>query len=186
MELVEGQPLDKLLREEAPLPLRRARALLREIARGLEAAHALRIVHRDLKPSNVVVAGERVKILDFGIARLVGQELHLTAPGDAIGSPMYMSPEQIRGTALDGRSDFYSLGVLAFQALTGRAPFTGQSSSEIILKHLQDAPADIRELRPGLPEEWQAFVARLLSKAPAGRYPDAPAVLEAIAALPEA
>jgi hypothetical protein len=192
MELVEGQGFDQVLREAAPLPLKRARDLLVEIVRGLEAAHALRIIHRDLKPSNVVVLADgagaevtdRIKILDFGIARLVEPDLHLTAPGDAIGSPAYMSPEQIRGAALDGRADLYSLGVVAYQSIAGREPFRGKSPSEVLLLHLQEPPPDPRTLRPDLPEPWVEFLSRLLAKSADARYGSAAETLAALLALP--
>jgi tetratricopeptide (TPR) repeat protein len=186
MELIEGKRLDRLLKESGPLPLARARGILSEVAAGLREAHALDIVHRDLKPGNVMLTPGRLKILDFGIAHMAAHKDHrLTQTGEAMGSPMYMSPEQIQGLALDGRSDLYSLGVLAFTLLTGREPFGGPTPGALALQHLQTPAPDLRTLRPEAPAEWAAFVARLLAKRPDERYASAQEVLEAVATLPD-
>src|SRR5436305_3856543 len=148
MELLEGQSLESVLRDSRePLPFPRIKGFLAEIATGLREAHELGIVHRDLKPSNVLVTASRVKILDFGIARMLGSDLRLTQTGFAVGSPLYMSPEQLQGTALDARSDLYSFGVLAFTLVAGREPFQGESSTALALQHLQQPPPAVRRLR---------------------------------------
>ncbi len=184
MELVAGQTLDQVIRAQALPPLDRLRPILKQIASGLGEAHAHSIVHRDLKPSNVILTPTRVKILDFGIARTLHGDTRLTMTGLAVGTPMYMSPEQIRGADLDGRCDLYALGVLAFTLLAGREPFLGNNPTAIALEHLQAAPPDLRLLRPRTPEPWVALVERLLAKSPADRYPDAQAVGDALDRLP--
>lgn len=184
MELVAGQTLDQVVRSKALPPLDRLRAILKQVAAGLGEAHAHSIVHRDLKPSNVILTPTRVKILDFGIARTLSGDTRLTLTGLAVGTPMYMAPEQIQGADLDGRCDLYALGVLAFTLLAGREPFLGNNPTAIALEHLQTPPPDLRVLRPGTPEPWVAFVERLLAKAAVDRYPDAQAVGDALEALP--
>ncbi|MBP7589256.1 MAG: protein kinase [Thermoanaerobaculia bacterium] len=184
MELVAGQTLDQVVRSKVLPPLDRLRAILKQIAAGLGEAHAHSIVHRDLKPSNVILTPTRVKILDFGIARTLSGDTRLTMTGLAVGTPMYMSPEQIQGADLDGRCDLYALGVVAFTLLAGREPFLGNNPTAIALEHLQSPPPDLRRLRPGTPEPWVVFVERLLAKAPDARYADAAAVGDALDALP--
>jgi tetratricopeptide (TPR) repeat protein len=185
MELLEGESLEKVVSRRQELPLSRIRSMLADIAAGLREAHSLGIIHRDLKPSNVVVTPGRLKILDFGIARMLDRDTRLTQPGFAVGSPMYMSPEQLQGMAIDGRSDLYALGVLAFTLIAGVEPFQAENSAALALQHLQQPPPDIRRFRPGLPAPWIDFVARLLAKQPAQRPASAQEVLEALAALPD-
>jgi hypothetical protein len=184
MELLEGERLDQRLARQGRLPPPLAQHFLCEVAAGLEEAHSLGIVHRDLKPSNVFLTPLRLKILDFGIARRLDGDTRLTATGFAVGSPAYMSPEQLQGLPLDGRSDLYALGVLAFTLLAGREPFAGATAAALALQHLQQAPPDLRRVRPDLPSGWPELVAKLLAKQPADRYPSAAAVGEALSALP--
>lgn len=184
MELLEGQILDQLIGRLKPLSLERIRFFLTEIATGLQEAHSLGIVHRDLKPSNVMVMEKRVKILDFGIARMSGFDTRLTRTGLAFGSPMYMSPEQLLGQPLDGRSDLYSLGILAYALIAGREPFDDENPAVLAVKHLQEEIPDILQFRPGLPAPWKDLLARLLAKEPANRCASAQEMLAALAALP--
>jgi hypothetical protein len=184
MELLEGERLDQRLARLGPLPPPLAQHFLCEVAAGLEEAHSLGIVHRDLKPSNIFLTPLRLKILDFGIARRLDGDTRLTATGFAVGSPAYMSPEQLQGLPLDGRSDLYALGVLAFTLLSGREPFAGATAAALALQHLQQAPPDLRRVRPDLPAGWPELVAKLLAKQPADRYPSAATVGEALSALP--
>jgi tetratricopeptide (TPR) repeat protein len=184
MELLEGQILDQLIGRLEPLPLDRIRFFLTEIAAGLQEAHSLGIVHRDLKPSNVMVMEKRVKILDFGIARMSGFDTRLTRTGLAFGSPMYMSPEQLLGHPLDGRSDLYSLGILAYAMIAGREPFDDENPAVLAVKHLQEEIPDVLRFRPRLPAAWKDLLARLLAKEPANRYASAQELLAALAALP--
>ncbi len=184
MELLEGQTLDNVISPFDNLPLSKIRFYLSEIAAGLQEAHALGIVHRDLKPSNVMVAEKRLKILDFGIARMTGFDSRLTRTGFAFGSPMFMSPEQLMGETLDGRSDLYSLGIVAYALAAGREPFIDENPAVLALRHLQEEPPDVRQFRPDLPAPWVAFLARLLAKKPDERFASAQEVLAALETLP--
>ena len=184
MEYLEGRRLDQLIAAEAPLRFGRIRGLLAEIAAGLREAHALGIVHRDLKPGNVMITSTRLKILDFGIASMAGCEARKTRAGFVMGSPMYMSPEQILGHPLDGRSDLYSLGLLAATLIAGRDPYECLEPAALVFKQLHEAPRDLRAVRPDVSEPWLALVARLCAKEPAERYQSAHEVLEALAELP--
>ena len=183
MEYLEGRTLDQELRAVGPMPLSRVRELLAQLLAGLEEAHQRRVIHRDLKPSNVFLTVDRAKILDFGIARQEGRDTNLTQTGEVVGSPKYMSPEQIEGEELDGRSDLYALGVLAYAMLAGREPFTGKTPSAIALAQLREPPPDIVQFRPELPAEWQALVARLLEKERDRRFPGASEARAAVLAL---
>jgi tetratricopeptide (TPR) repeat protein len=170
MELLEGQVLVDLIDPERRPSLARLKTILCEIASGLGEAHALGVVHRDLKPENIILTATRLKIVDFGIARMSGFDKRLTQVGFALGSPLYMSPEQIQGLSLDSRSDLYSLGVLAFALIAGHEPFDGPNSTAIAIQHLQQPPADLNALRPGLPAGWHEVVAKLLAKRPEDRF----------------
>ncbi|HKV09793.1 MAG TPA: protein kinase [Thermoanaerobaculia bacterium] len=170
MAFCEGETLKARI-ERGPLPVAMAVGLAAQIAAGLEAAHEKGIVHRDVKPANVIVMpGERVKIVDFGIAQLA-DETRLTRAGTAVGTAAYMSPEQLRGDPIDARTDVWSLGVLLYEALTGRMPFPGENDQERI-RGILNAPAEpLGALRPGVPPELERIVARALAKSPADRYP---------------
>jgi eukaryotic-like serine/threonine-protein kinase len=184
MEYIEGRGLDDVIAKEAPLPFARIRSILAEIAAGLHEAHTQGIVHRDLKPGNVLVTTGRIKILDFGIASMAGLGSRLTQAGFVMGSPMYMSPDQILGHELDGRSDLYSLGVLAYTLIAGREPFDLMETRVLVLKQLHEPPPDIRRLRAETPVEWKALLERLLAKQPEDRFQSAQEVLAALAKLP--
>ena len=184
MEYLEGQSLEELVAIEGTLPFARVRALLLEIAAGLHEAHSQGIVHRDLKPSNVMVTANRLKILDFGIASMAGLGARLTQAGVVMGSPMYISPEQILGSELDGRSDLYSLGIIAFALVAGREPFDAADANALLAKHLREKPPDVRTFRPDTPPEWAALLDRLLAKEPDKRYQSAGEVLKVLATLP--
>ncbi len=184
MELIEGRSLDDVIEEDTPLPFARIRTILAEIAAGLHEAHSQGIVHRDLKPANILVTASRVKILDFGIASMAGLGARLTQAGYIMGTPMYLSPDQILGHELDGRSDLYSLGVLAYTLIAGREPFDGEDPRLLIVQHLREAPRDIRTFRPETPGHWVMFVACLLAKSPADRFQSAQDVLDALGKLP--
>jgi len=155
-----------------------------EIVSGLAEAHRRRVIHRDLKPMNVFLTREGAKIMDFGIARSLEGDPSLTRTGHVIGSPMFMSPEQLQGKTLDGRSDLYSLGVLAFFTVAGREPFTGSTPTALALKHLGEAAPRIGSLRADTPEEWEVFVARLLEKKREDRYESTDEVMQILDTLP--
>lgn len=184
MEFLEGARLDQLLQDRRQVSLGRVRSILSEIVSGLEEAHTLGIVHRDLKPGNIILTPRHLKILDFGIARMADMDVQLTRTGVAVGSPLYMSPEQVQGQPLDGRSDLYAVGVLAFTLLAGREPFVGTSPTAVMLEHLKAPAPDLRSLRPTAPDEWCRFVARLLAKNAGDRPASAKEVLGLLAALP--
>jgi hypothetical protein len=186
MEMLEGQILEEMISQIDVIPLARIKFFLAEIAAGLQEAHSLGIVHRDLKPSNIMVMEKHLKILDFGIARMTGFDNRLTRTGLAFGSPMYMSPEQLQGLPLDGRSDLYSLGILAYALIAGREPFQDENMAVLALQHLRDEVPDIRKYRPDLPLLWETLVLKLLAKEPGDRYESARQLLLALSALPEA
>jgi tRNA A-37 threonylcarbamoyl transferase component Bud32 len=181
MEFLDGESVGARLAGRGPMPEAHAVRLARQIASALAAAHEAGIIHRDLKPDNVflvkdeaVAGGERAKILDFGIAKLggdVGEGVAVTRTGALLGSPLYMSPEQCRGTGeVDARADIYALGCLLFAMVTGRPPFLGQGVGEIIGKHIYEQPPRPRELSPGLSAGLDAVIMRALEKDPARRH----------------
>lgn len=184
MEHLEGRTLEQVLEEESPLPFERIRGILSEIAAGLAEAHSLGVVHRDLKPANVMVTATRVKILDFGIACIQGGDARLTQVGFVMGSPMYMSPDQLRGRELDGRSDLYSLGILAYTLITGREPFDLADPTVLALKQLNEPHPDVRTFRPETPPAWADFLDGLLAKEPEDRFQSAREVLDMLTTLP--
>lgn len=176
MEALEGESLARILHREGPLPLGRALRIFQQISRALDAAHRRGIVHRDLKPENVFVlrradGSDFVKVLDFGISKsaMSPDAARLTRAGSIIGTPEYMSPEQAAGTGADQRSDIYSLGVLAYEVLTGRLPLEGDTSLATLLKHQSEPPLPLRRHRPELPVEVEAVVMRMLAKRPDAR-----------------
>jgi serine/threonine-protein kinase len=192
MEYVAGRPLTALLRERAPLRFDEALPILRGIAEGLTAAHDKGIVHRDLKPDNVFLV-ERpgspalVKILDFGIAKLVtpeGGSRTRTRTGTSLGTPLYMSPEQCRGdSSVDQRSDIYSFGVICFLAFTGRVPFDAESHVDVIYMHVH-APPPPPSVLSGMPLPLEVVILKALAKKPEDRYERLDQMMEALAAMP--
>jgi serine/threonine protein kinase len=170
MELLEGASLDELLASER-LPLSRVKALVDQIAGALSYAHGRGIVHRDIKPSNIMVIGDdHVKVTDFGIARVLRGGTLSTKTGMSIGTPLYMSPEQIEAERVDGRSDIYSLGVVLYQMVVGRPPFEGRDPLSIAFKHVHIAPRPPSELNPDVPKAWEHMILTMLAKDPAKRY----------------
>ena len=169
MAYYDGEPLDDIL-ERGPLGPSRALGIAIQIAKGLAAAHEELIVHRDVKPGNVIVCAEDlIKIVDFGLAKLGGR-IRLTDPGSALGTPAYMSPEQIRGEPVDARSDIWSLGVVLFEMITGTLPFRGDRIESVIHSILNDAPRSVGSTHPHLPGGFDAIVRRALEKSPRARY----------------
>ncbi|TWF90487.1 serine/threonine-protein kinase [Kitasatospora viridis] len=176
MELVDGRPLDAVQRERGKLPVEEALDIVAQALDALQVAHEREIVHRDLKPSNLMLTGSGlVKVTDFGIARaLAGTKI--TTSHSVFGTALYMAPEQAEGKGTVAASDLYSIGVVAYELLTGELPFTGEAVLEIVLKHVREpAPA----LPPEFPEPVRAFVARALAKDPGQRHPDAAAMAAA-------
>jgi len=191
MEYMEGQTLAEVMATEKSLPWRRVLDIAQQICRSLREAHKLGVIHRDLKPANVMLLNEAdhdvVKVLDFGLVKSFlaaegqGGDPEVTQNGVFLGSPQYMAPEQARNVA-DPRSDVYSLGILVYQMLSGRPPFTGKDYLEVIFQHMKEAPRPIRELNPAaeVPPEVEAVVTRCLQKDPAARFQSMDEVLEAL------
>ena len=180
MEFIDGVPLSTVLEREGALPVHRAAGLCLQVAEALQAAHDLGIVHRDLKPDNIMLARGRsgqeiVKVVDFGIAKAVtgdagGQKV--TKTGLVIGTPEFMSPEQLAGDSVDGRSDLYSLALVLYRAITGRLPFEGDTVQETMVKRLTDEPRPLAQARPDLPfpPGLQACLDQALARMPGQRY----------------
>ncbi len=183
MEFLEGQGLETLVKADPPLELPKIRWILAQLIEGLKEAHHLGVIHRDLKPANVMVTKDRVKILDFGIARARDFDAQLTQTGFAVGSPRYMSPEQFQGEEVDARSDLYATGIIAFALIAGTEPFKGANITRLVLDHLGSPPPDLRALRPGISEAWVGFVEKLLEKEKKDRYQSAEEVAEALRGL---
>jgi serine/threonine-protein kinase len=188
MEYVEGEPLARILAREAPLSVERALDLARQIADGLGAAHELGIVHRDLKPDNILVsrnkAGKEIaKVVDFGIAKAIQENAGdaLTRTGLVIGTPEFMSPEQLLGDPIDARSDLYALGCIMHLMLTASPPFAAQTREQMIKRRLSEEAPHIQHLDPGLPDSLDRIVNRLLARSPADRYGSASEVRDALA-----
>ncbi len=190
MELVSGETVASLLAREGALPVPRAVGLAVQVLEVLEAAHLLGIIHRDIKPANLFLEaherGERVKVLDFGLATFGGvEQARLTQAGTAVGTPGFMSPEQLRGLPLDGRSDLYALGCVLYELLTGVPPFPVMPSAEMSAAHLYKPVPPLREARPdlSLPERLEAVVMKALEKLPERRPPDAPTLRQELLAV---
>ena len=187
MEHLDGRDLEHAIADAGRLPAARAVHVARQICRALAEAHARGVVHRDLKPSNVMLVTrgrdhDFVKVLDFGIAKVRG--VALTHSGMVFGTPEYMSPEQLRGQELDGRSDLYALGVVLFEVLTGRLPFEGETPEQLMTAHLEALPPSVTSVAPeaAVPAELAALVARLLAKDRAARPSTAEELEELLAA----
>jgi serine/threonine-protein kinase len=180
MEFVEGEPLTAIIEREGALPIARATAIFKQTADALQAAHDLGIVHRDLKPDNIMVARTRdgadlVKVVDFGIAKAVGGDeagQKVTKTGLVVGTPEFMSPEQLSGDKVDGRTDLYSLALVYFRMLTGELPFKADSVQETMVKRLTDDPATLADTRPDLsfPDGLQQVLDAALARTPGERY----------------
>jgi hypothetical protein len=182
MPLLEGESLEDRLQREAPLPATDVLRVGREIAEALAAAQANGVIHRDVKPSNVWLEAPsgHVRILDFGLARAVGGDAHLTQSGVVVGTPAYMAPEQARGEAVDPRSDLFSLGCVLYRACTGRLPFVGNNALATLLALAQDHPPPPAKLNPRLPPGLSALIMKLLAKRPGDRYGSAREVVAAL------
>ncbi len=193
MPFLTGETLSDYEIRTRAVPLREGVQILVQVCRGLQHAHDLGIIHRDLKPENVMLVREvtghesrvaspvthdprpatRAVVMDFGLAkrrRASAEVVKLTQTGIVLGTPEFMSPEQIRGRPLDGRSDIYAVGVLAFELFTGQLPFVGKDAQETMMARLKGLPRRLREFRPDLPSRLEAVVARALELAPEDRY----------------
>ena len=178
-EYVRGQTVTQLVSRTGPLEITRVISILRQISAALNKAGQERIVHRDIKPENILLmpSGE-AKVADFGLARVIDPtQLDLTQAGLTMGTPLYMSPEQVEGRPLDQRSDLYSCGVTSYYMLTGRPPFQGETPLSVAVQHLQTPPTPLQDFRPDVPEQLSDIVLKLLAKKPSGRYRSAAELL---------
>ena len=186
MALVEGEPLALRLATDTRPPVADVCRILRGVADALAYAHARGIVHRDIKPDNILIdrATGRPMVTDFGIARAAEGDARLTVTGIAVGTPAYMSPEQAMGEReIDGRSDLYSLAIVAYQMLAGELPFQATNTPSMLMKHISDTPRPLRERRRDLPPLLVAAIERAMAKRPQDRWDDAAGFRDAIAAI---
>lgn len=187
MELVEGQSLRQLIRQQGPLSVSLVAQIAAQVCEALDEAHRQHIVHRDVKPDNIILnrtaAGLRVKVLDFGIAKLRDDTAsHLTQTGSVMGTPHYMSPEQCLGEELDSRADIYSIGIVLYEMLCGRVPFESPTATAVVVQHVNQMPAPLRSINPSVPPEVESVVLRALQKRPEARQQTAGALAKELAA----
>ncbi|HUR91600.1 MAG TPA: protein kinase [Gemmatimonadaceae bacterium] len=185
MAYIGGDNLAKLIHDRGPLDPTEVRRILREVADALSYAHGRKVVHRDIKPDNILLDSDtgRAMVTDFGIARAVieGSGSKLTATGMALGTPAYMSPEQAAGdSSIDGRTDLYSLGVVAYQMLSGELPFDAPNTPAMLVKHLSELPRPISDRTRGVPPDLARAVMLMLEKSPDARFPSAGALAVAL------
>jgi eukaryotic-like serine/threonine-protein kinase len=180
-EYVEGLNLREFLKRKGPPDATVAVHLMRQVAAALAKAGEAGIVHRDIKPENILITRKgQVKVGDFGLAQLAhaGERVHLTQPNITMGTPLYMSPEQVNGRTLDQRSDIYSFGVTCYHLLTGGTPFRGETALSVAVQHLNQQPRPLSEMRADLPPGLCGVVHRMMAKKPEDRYPDAGEIVQ--------
>jgi serine/threonine protein kinase len=183
MKFIEGRSLESVINDKGGIPLDMAQVLLGQVGGALAYAHRKSVIHRDIKPANIMIDEDGWAIVtDFGIAK-VQVEQNLTATGTAIGTPHYMSPEQFHNKAVTGASDQYSLGIVAYEMLTGKKPFDGGTYAEIITQHLFEGAPDPRTVKPDIPEGAVAVIKKMLAKDPADRFTDCEEAVKAFAAV---
>lgn len=185
VELLEGEDLQARLARVQRLPIDETLALAIELCRGLSAAHAVGVVHRDLKPSNVFLDARAgvAKLIDFGVAHLDG-DAALTRTGTVVGTPAYMAPEQVRGSAgVDGRADVYGVGAVLYRCLTGRAPYEGSTPTAVLSQVLERSPEPPRAITPELPAEVESLVMRAMARDPDTRFSSAEELADACRTL---
>jgi len=171
MEYVEGSNLKEMLSQGRTLTYEQIGDIVAQIAEAVDFAHSKGIVHRDVKPANIILLeGNRAKITDFGIAKIASGAANLTTTGQFLGTPNYMAPEQIKGAAVDGRTDIFSLGICLYECLTRRKPFGGDSLTSISYKIVHESFPPLGEINPQIPEAFEEIVAQCLAKDPAKRY----------------
>ena len=187
MEYVRGTNLREYLLKKGPAELPLALSIMRQAGQAVGAAGEVGLVHRDIKPENLLITKKgQVKVADFGLCRDLDEEHDVTQPGVTIGTPLYMSPEQARGKAMDHRSDLYSLGVTFYHLLAGEPPFRAETALALAMKHVSDRPVDLAVHRPDLPPDLVRLVMKLINKAPDDRYQSAGEMLRDLARVREA
>jgi serine/threonine protein kinase len=188
MEYVQGTNLREYLQKKGPPELLLALSIMRQAGNAIKAAGEVGLVHRDIKPENLLMTRKGVvKVADFGLCRDQDSDKHhVTQPGVTMGTPLYMSPEQAQGHALDHRSDLYSLGVTFYHMLAGHPPFRAESAIALALKHVKDVPVDLAVHRPDLPHDLCRLVMKLMEKSPVDRYQSASDMLRDLAKVREA
>jgi len=170
-EYLTGEDLDKMIKRGDVIPLARKLEILMDVCEGLSYAHAAGIIHRDIKPSNIrILKDGAVKIMDFGIAKSFQSESTLTQTGITLGTAAYLAPEQIRGEAVDPRTDIFSLGVLAYELLTGQKPFRGEHISTVLFKILNEKPDPVSRQDPSIPPSVDRAIEKAIEKSPPNRY----------------
>ena len=185
MPRVDGETLGDRLARGGALPVSEALRLLRDIVDGVASAHQHGIIHRDLKPDNILLSEHHALVVDFGVAKAVSEaseSARLTSTGTSVGTPAYMSPEQAACEPVDHRADIYALGVLAYEMLVGRPPFSG-SAHAVLSAHLLTAPSALSSREHPIPADVERVVLKCLAKDPAARFADADALLAAIDSL---
>src|SRR5215467_15200713 len=170
MELVDGPTLDDVLSRDSAIPVEQMFSILSQTAAALDYAHSKGIVHRDIKPANIMISGDgTTKITDFGIAKITASD-HFTMTGSIVGTPHYMSPEQVQGQQVDGRSDQFSLAVIAYEMLTGEKPYTGEHLTTVVYKIVAEEPAAPPRLNPTLAGAIDSVLRKGLAKKPEARF----------------
>jgi serine/threonine-protein kinase len=180
MDYVDGKSIEDLIKELGHVPVARLIPILAQICDAVGYAHENKLMHRDLKPSNIMLVqsggkSDVVKIVDFGLAKVISSNpdaLKLTRTGEFVGSPLYTSPEQLRGQSMDGRSDIYSLGLVAYECLTGKGAVAGETYSEVLVQHFAETPKSFSEISPGvsIPKGVEKAVFKAIEKDPAKRH----------------
>lgn len=185
-EYVQGRTLKDYLKRKGPMEIKIALHILRQVASACQVASEAGIVHRDIKPENILLTNKgEAKVADFGLAQLTlqGERVSLTQSGITMGTPLYMSPEQVNGQPLDSRSDIYSFGIMAWHMLAGRPPFMGETAMAVAVKHLSEKPPLLTDFRDDIPAPLRDFVKRMIQKKKEDRHPDFAAVLADIKQL---
>ncbi len=184
MPYVAGESLRARLKRDGALPIADAQRILAEIADALAFAHERGVIHRDIKPENILLEGRHAVLADFGVARALMEARtdteRLTSTGSSVGTPGYMSPEQVAGDQIDARADVYALSVVGYEMIAGKAPFTGPSAQAILRAHMSETPALLRTLRPDCPEAVERAIAKSLSKEPNQRFASSADFLQAV------